>query len=218
MFQKFAVKTWDGSTVRMTAEELRDRIKTDCKRDYGWIAAASDLVRVTSAKRFPEDIAYEIKDTILNCFANLAVKRIYHESNRKKHDAKAVWQCYIDSKDKALKKRFIDETIRAVILLEYGDDGLPFHSGPKHDKFEKEFAIEMSDDLKHLEIYSERELYPKNYIEWEKGLQRKYHDAYKKASEEGLLKGETIQSGLFSGTMNHFKIVNADFKEINLNS
>jgi len=209
MSHKFAVKTWDGKTIRMTAVELRDRIKADSERDYGWIAAASDLVKVVDTKGFPEDFASEIKDLILNCFANLAVKKVYCESRQKKYDAEAVWQCYIDSKDAALKERFVKETIRAAILLEYGDDGLPFQSGPKHKEFEEKFMIEMADDLKRLELYANYELCLENYLEWAKKLQEKYHEEHEKAYKEGRFNDEFPFAASVLGAMKYFKLVNS---------
>lgn len=209
MSHKFPVKTWDGKIVRMTALELRDRIRVDSKRDYGWIASASDLVKVVGAKGFPEDFASEIKDLILNCFANLAVKKVYCESHQKKYDAEAVWRCYIDSKDAALKERFVKETIRAAILLEYGDDGLPFHSGPKHKEFEEKFMIEMADDLKRLELYANYELCLEIYLEWSKELQGKYHEEHEKAHKEGWFKDEFPFAASVLGAMKYFKLVNS---------
>ena len=222
--KRFILNTWhDGKTI-VTAEGLLDRIKRDSKSNYNWIASATDLVHVCKMKGFPEYIASEIEDIILNCFAELAIKSLYSGSNQKDTDERAVWYCYYNSKNEELKDIFVKQNIRRAILLNYGDAGELLHSGPKHNEFEKRFIDRMTNEIRRKDRYVYDEKSEKNliseYIAWRKSLCERYSKEYKEADESGYFGEERkgpFRGDSTAGAMKYFKLVNADFHEVTLN-
>ncbi len=211
--KKYTLNTWHRGKVRVTANELQRRIRSDSKSNYNWIASASDLVCVCKKKDFPEDIADEIQDTILKCFAELVVRNIYYSSNQRKTDERAVWYCYHNSKNEELKDYFIKQNVKRAILLCYGDSGRAFHGGPKHDEFEKRFTDKMANVIRRKDRYvydekSEKDLI-NEYISWRKSLAEKYSDEYEEAEDRGVF-GEERRLFMYglSSAMKNFKLVN----------
>lgn len=218
--KKYTLNTWRNGRVRVTANELYRRVKSDSKSNYNWIASATDLVRVCKMKGFPEDIAEKIQDLILNCFAELSVRNIYKDSNQKSTDERAVWYCYHNSKNEELKDYFVEQNVKRAILLCYGDSGRAFHGGPKHDEFEKRFTDKMAHEIRRKDRYVYDEKSEKNlideYITWRKSLTEKYSEAYEAAEDRGDFGDERrIFTGDISNAMKYFKLVN--LHEVTLN-
>ena len=65
-------KGWYGERHFMTAKRLYKRVMKDASiSDFGWIASATELVRICDKPNFPQQYAHDIKIAILNCFAKI---------------------------------------------------------------------------------------------------------------------------------------------------
>ena len=89
--EKYKIKGWTGKIYGLTAKDLYERVLQDSQSDYNWIASASELVRTCNDPTFPERYAQDIKRIILNCFANLELKRGYTGETAAMI---AVYDCY----------------------------------------------------------------------------------------------------------------------------
>lgn len=91
--EKYTVIGWHNEEHFMTAKQLLKRVQEDSTSDYNWIASATELVRICTQPSFPQSYAHAIKIAILNCFANLELKRErsgYSEDT----DNEAISFCY----------------------------------------------------------------------------------------------------------------------------
>ena len=135
---KYVVKGWRGTEYSMTAEELYHRVLADSQSDYNLIASATELVRVCNEKYFPEIYANGIKLIILNCFANLELKKEY-PFNREKTDNDVVHSCYhsLPSTDETVikvKEKYLTAILEGVIRYTKSEVRLPIHIGPAYRK------------------------------------------------------------------------------------
>lgn len=64
--EKYTVVGWHNERYFMTAKQLCERVLTDSKSDYNWIASAAELVRVCTQPSFPQEYAQAIEIAILN--------------------------------------------------------------------------------------------------------------------------------------------------------
>lgn len=91
--KRYRIVGWYGREHLLTASELYERVMKDCESDYNWIASATELVRVCNEPDFPQEYAQAIKIAILDCFANVEIKKEY-PSNHEPTDVDAVYFCY----------------------------------------------------------------------------------------------------------------------------
>lgn len=135
--KKYVVTDHLGSTHKLTAKELCDRVLEDSsKSDYNWIAPARELVRICTNSDFPVEYALTIKIAILNCFANIEHK-VNCGSDRyitDPADQESVQYCYnslygINKEDAILaRNRFLTEVIHAISYIRIFDP--LHHPGP----------------------------------------------------------------------------------------
>ena len=162
--RKYDVGGWRGTVYSLTAEELYNRVLADSKSDYNWIASATELVKVCNKRGFPEYYADGIKLIILNCFANLELKK-ENPFNREKTDNEAVYSCYhsLPSGYEAVikvKEKYLTAIIEGVTRYAKDEVRLPIHMGPayknvcenwKKAKFE-EYASKAKIDFEELRL------------------------------------------------------------------
>ncbi len=145
--KKYEVEGWNGKIHLLTAEQLYERVLEDSKSDYNWIASATELVRVCNQKEFPEWKATVIKTIILNCFANLELKKEWY-FRRKLTDRQAVYSCYHslqsieDERIIEIREKYLKSVIRATIKYMGSEVRFPRHTGPCYVKVCKEWEKE----------------------------------------------------------------------------
>ena len=190
MFVTVPLKTWHSDIpMLITPRRLLEKVKKDSESNYNWIASATELVKTCNLPNFPSDIADEIEDIILGCFASLAVNGIYTPSYQEETDESAVWKCYMHSRNRELREFYLTEVIRRAIMLAYGDLGPIFFSGPEHDDFERKFIKKQIYELHRAERMAEcNEVV--NYPSWRKSLQQKYQKAYDEAVKLGKFQSD----------------------------
>ena len=112
--------SWHNSYPRehwlMTPEELLERVREDSRGDYGWITSATELVRTCKSPGFPDEVAEEITDLILNCFANIG------SVGSDKGDRIAVFYCLEKTHNTQLKTRFLRRVIKGMMRQNFGDE------------------------------------------------------------------------------------------------
>ncbi len=120
--KKYAIQGWDEKVYLLSDKQLCERIISDSKSNYNWIAPARELVRVCRKKGFNKEYAIKIKVAILNCFANIEHEdRINHGDKylNDSRDDKAIEQCYNslygvdDEKAVSARKYFLTEFIES---------------------------------------------------------------------------------------------------------
>lgn len=141
--KKYNITGWRGTKHSLTAKELYERVLKDSQSDYNWIASATELVRVCNEPAFPEMYANAIKIIILNCFANLELKK-EHTSFREKTDNIAVYSCYysLPSEDETVikvKHKYLTAIITSITKYSRSGVRLPSHPGPTYNKICEEW-------------------------------------------------------------------------------
>ena len=144
--QRYLIHGWRDSEHVLTAKELHERVMTDSKSDYNWIAPARELVRICKKTSFPSDYALDIKIAILNCFAN-----IEHRANcggdrycDDSADKEAVQYCYnslygIDNEEAIVaRKRYLTEMIDTASYVRFMDS--LYHPGPTFKKLREDWS------------------------------------------------------------------------------
>ncbi len=133
MSWKYRIVDWHDNELFFTAKELYERVKKDSESDYGWVASATELVRVCNDPNFSDEYAHNIKILILNCFASLELKKRSNiPSYRKSTDNQAVYSCYnslAGTEKKAIeaRKNYLIAVINAVTRYHFE---FPIHVGP----------------------------------------------------------------------------------------
>lgn len=180
--KKYAVKGWNGRTYVLTARQLYERILEDSKSDYNWIAPATELVRVCNKKDFPEWEATVIKTIILNCFANLELKRKC-SSRGKPTDKQAVYSCYHslqgieDERMIKVREKYLKAVIEATTNNTERQLRYSYYMGPCYVKVCKEWAKEKFEEWRSKEDIDFDQLKKYLYADFDKAL--------KKAEEAG---------------------------------
>ena len=120
----FCFRDWNNKKRHFTAKRLYKRIMKDSKSDYNWIASAAELVQVCERADFPKKYALEIELAILNCFANLELKR-HIPSTHANNDEASVDFCYRaiidanitnDPRINAVKHKYLKAIIAGVAV------------------------------------------------------------------------------------------------------
>jgi len=193
MLVPFPLKTWHADIpILITPKRLLRRIRKGGKDNYGLITSATALVKTCSLPNFPQEIATEIEDSILECFTNLTADGGYIPTRQERTNETAVWFCYCHSKNFELREQYLREVIKSSIILSYGDLGLLFFHGPEHDEFECHFIKERISELHRAERHAEKNE-TVNYLSWQKSLPEKYQKAYDEAVGLGRFKSDYAQ-------------------------
>lgn len=159
--RRYIIEDWKGQEHRLTAQELYDRIKSDTKSNYGWIAPATEIVKICQFSDFPKEYATEIEVLILNCFAALELQKEV-PSYGKPTDNEAVIFCYNDLADSEnseaapARLNYLKNVIAGIV--KYYDYGLRAHPGDEYRRFcqewvykkTAEYALEDSIDFEQL--------------------------------------------------------------------
>lgn len=205
---KYKLKGWRGKEYSLTAEELYNRVLADSQSDYNWIASATELVKVCNEPYFPEIYANGIKLIILNCFANLELKKEY-PTNKERTDNDAVYSCYhsLPSKDETVikvKEKYLTAIIEGIIRYSKDEVRFPIHMGPAYRK--------VCDDWKKakLEEYSS-----KVKIDFEKLREDLYDDfemTIRKAEKNGIFAEEDKENNMkVSKFLSSIKLKDVDY-------
>lgn len=205
---RYTVKGWGRTEYLMTAEALYNRVLYDSQSDYNWIASATELVRVCDEPYFPEIYAHGIKLIILNCFANLELKKEY-PSNGERTDNDAVYSCYhsLPSGDETVikvKEKYLTAIIEGVIRYTKSEVRLPIHRGTAYRK--------VCEDWKKakLEEYSS-----KVKIDFKKLREDLYDDfemTIRKAEKDGLFDEEDKENDMkVSKFLSSIKLKDVDY-------
>lgn len=131
--KKFKITDWHGNEHYLTAKQLYNRVLSDSKSNYNWIASATELVRVCNEPGFLGNYSREIKVMILNCFANLELNKEY-PSRGLSSDKAAVYSCYFSLSNKhenakQAKEKYLKAIISSVLKYSDGEMRFPLHSG-----------------------------------------------------------------------------------------
>jgi len=184
--RKYEIVRHSGAIEAITAKQLYERILIESKSDYGWIAPASELVRVCKKESFPAEYAISIKTAILNCFANIECK-----ANRggDRHiidteDKEAIQYCYnslygINNEAAILaRKRYLREMIYFACYVKVLDS--MYHPGATFIKLREEWV-----KSKLNEYISQEEI---NFEQLLKTLRDNFRELIKKAEDNGDFK------------------------------
>ncbi len=205
---RFKLKGWRGTEYSLTAEELYNRVLADSQSDYNWIASATELVKVCNEPYFPEIYAIGIKLIILNCFANLELKK-ENPSNKEKTDNDAVYSCYhsLPSRDETVikvKEKYLSAIIEGVIKYTKSEVRLPIHIGPVYHK--------VCDHWKKAKL---EEYLSKVKIDFKKLREDLYYDfeiTIRKAEKDGLFDEEDkVKNMEVSKFLSSIKLKDVDY-------
>lgn len=189
----FCVRTWNNKKRYFTAKGLYKRIMKDSKSDYGWIASASELVSVCERADFPKKYALEIELAILNCFANLELKR-HIPSTCASNDRASVDFCYRavmdanitdDPRINAVRYKYLKAIIAGVVKYKatLGDTlRLTSHYGPAYSKICEVWRKERFEEYKDVYLSSAYEL--------RLALVESFNQTIKTAEERGVFEKE----------------------------
>lgn len=178
--EKYTVVGWHNERYFMTAKQLCERVLTDSKSDYNWIASATELVRVCTQPSFPQKYAQTIEIAILNCFASLETKKEFG-GHREDTDDEAVCFCYralfgvSEEADKA-RQNYLRAIIQGITRYHFGLFEFR-HYGPTYHQICDEWKNSM------FEKYSSEVHF--NYDQLCQALHEDFDKTMKKAEEEG---------------------------------
>lgn len=113
---KIWIADWNDNRHEMTPDELLERIRTDSKSNWNWIAPATEIVKTISDPEFPEPIANELKGLILKCFADILLSNL--SGTEKSTDQIAVAYCYYSlhgKAEKSIKRLYRKNLISATV-------------------------------------------------------------------------------------------------------
>lgn len=175
--KKYEVEGWDGKIHLLTAKQLYERVLEDSKSDYNWIAPATELVRVCNQRDFPEWEAIVIKTIILNCFANLELKKEYG-SRRKTTDKQVVHSCYHslqaieDERIIKVREKYLKAVIASVVKYTTSEVRFPRHIGSScYAKVCKEWEREKFEEWRPKEEINFDQLKEYLYADFDKTIE-----------------------------------------------
>lgn len=180
--KKYRVTGWNGKIHSLTAKELYERVLADSESDYSWIAPATELVRVCNIPSFPQMYEQGIKLIILNCFANLELKK-EKPSNRKRTDNEAVYSCYhsligTDETVIKVKEKYLTAIITGIMKYTKDEVRLPIHIGPAYQKVCEDWKKAKLEQYRFKERINFEKLREDLYADFEKTI--------RKAEEDGV--------------------------------
>ena len=120
--QKFRLVGWYGEEYLLAANELFERVQLDSESDYNWIASATQLYETTHLPSFPRKYAEGIMLIVLNCFANLELRKTQPSSseNTAQDTVNKIYN-ELSSQDpttKRVKEKYLKNFIHAVTLYD----------------------------------------------------------------------------------------------------
>lgn len=182
--KKYHINGWRGKEYSLTAKELYERVMEDSKYNYDWIASATELVRICKEPDFPREYANEIEIAILNCFADLELRKEYL-SHSESTVQESVSYCYHTVSDeseigKAAKEKYLKAIIHSIIKYDDTSCRLLFPLGPA--------MIKICDDwekAKFNEYVDKKEI---DFEEMRKVLYKEFEETIKDARERGVFK------------------------------
>ena len=179
--KQYKVKGWHGDTHSLTAKALYERVLKDSKSDYNWIASATELVKVCNDPCFPEMYAIGIKVMILNCCANLELKKEY-PINEEVTDEEAIYSCYnylpsTDDTAKKAKEKYLTAVITGITKYTTSEVRFPIHNGTTYKQ-----KVEEWKKAKFDEYVSATEI---DFDQLRKDLYDDFDRMVKTAEEEG---------------------------------
>ena len=189
----FCFRDWNNKKRHFTAKRLYKRIMKDSKSDYNWIASAAELVQVCERADFPKKYALEIELAILNCFANLELKR-HIPSTHANNDEASVDFCYRaiidanitnDPRINAVKHKYLKAIIAGVVKYELTQGAMLRRSasyGPAYCKICEVWQKERFDEYKDVYLSSAYEL--------RLALAESFNQTIKTAEEKGVFEKE----------------------------
>lgn len=185
--KKYLIRGWGNVKYRMTDKQIYERVLSDSKSDYNWIASATELVRVCNDRHFPEKYAVRIKCLIINCFANLELCQEVPSRTLSTDDA-AVYSCYnsLPDTDKGTvdaKEKYLKAVIAAVVKYDGFEVRIRWYSGPVYEKKVKDWK-----EAKFAEYASAKEI---DFDQLRKDLSKDFDAMIKKAEEDGDLDEDT---------------------------
>lgn len=184
--KKYCINGWRETKYYLTAKELYERVLEDSKSDYNWIASATELVRICKEPEFPKEYADGIKMAILNCFANLEIRKEF-PSRREATASESVSYCYHSLSDdvegvKKVKEKYLKAIIHAITKYDRTSCRFTIHYGPAYQK--------VCDDWKKSKL---EEYVTKEQIDFEEMRNKLYTDfdeTIKKAEDKGVFKAD----------------------------
>lgn len=179
--KKYLIRGWGNVKYRMTDTQIYERVLSDSKSDYNWIASATELVRVCNDRHFPEKYAVRIKCLILNCFANLELCQEVPSRTLSTDDA-AVYSCYnsLPNTDKEavdVKEKYLKAIIAAVVKYDGDEVRIRWYSGPEYEKRVKDWK-----KAKFAEYASAKEI---DFVRLRKDLSKDFDAMIKEAEDAG---------------------------------
>lgn len=208
--KKFRVRPWHSDDVKMmTAKELFDRVTIDSESDYGWIASATSLYNTCHQEGFPEKYAVGIMLLILNCYANLELKKTIpssHESTAQK----TVNSIYaeLSSRDetiKSIKDKYLRNIVKAVTEYDMYEERLKLDYGESFYELEKQWEEDMFQKYSKYDAPNFKKVRAELYREYDKFL--KYAHLDEKVKQEMEIEKKKREEALaaFLKNMKFFK-------------
>lgn len=181
--KKYQIRGWRNAKYRMTAKQIYERVLSDSKSNYNWIAPATELVRVCNERNFPEKYAIKIKCLILNCFANLELCKGEIPAGSLSTDDAAVYSCYdslpnTDEEAVDAKENYLKAVIAAAVEYDGFEARIRWYSGPVYEKKVKDWK-----EAKFAEYASAKEI---DFDQLRKDLSKDFDAMIKKAEDEGI--------------------------------
>jgi len=182
MEKKYEIIGWKGNKYTLTAKELNDKIMNEKRSDYGWIATATELVRVCNISGFPQEYSKNIKLAILNYYAN--TETIFDESHTEPTDDNAVHDCYNSLKETEEEIVLVKNKYLKAIIKRVRQESLSFfiHTGRAFQKINNKWEKEK------FEEFSQKE--EVDFPILLKDLKEDYDNLIEKAEEEGIFTTE----------------------------
>lgn len=203
--RRYLINGWNGKEYYLTAKQLWERVMKDSMSNYNWIASATELTKVCLNDDFPKEYAEMIKTAILNCFAELELKKEV-PSRGESTDSEWVHYCYnsltsdnrriIEAKQKYL--RAVIESVRKYYFE------LPIYHGPAYEKVCEEWVNSQFDDWK-----DQKDI---NFDILVKELKEDFGETIKKADEEGTFEEDMKKhQERMKSFLGEYKLTEKDF-------
>lgn len=182
-FEKRYYLKFKGKRHYLTAKQIYKNVLEDSNLEDNLITSVTELIRVCDRPNFPKEYSQNIKVIILNCFANLEIKKQYHYKI-KSTCRDAVYYCYnsLDDDDEKVnnaKEKYLAAIINSVTLFFYQ---IPIHEGPTYSRICKEWKEEK------LNEYSSKS--PIDFKSLIENLKSDFRERIELSEENGLFEEE----------------------------
>lgn len=141
--QKFRLVDWHGKVYYLTAKKLFERVQSDSKSDYNWIASATQLYKTTHIPGFPTQYAEGIMQIVLNCFANIELRKT-EPLILARTDQETVHKIYneLSSQDETtrkIKEKYLKNIIRGIVIYAEMEESVFVPYSETLEKLKKEW-------------------------------------------------------------------------------